>query len=174
MAETALDLLWTRVLSSFLLNGFQVFSPGKGSQNMKVSAQHIHLHPQKQKYSTTKVKSSWLVDKASLHIDIILLFQNLNLEIGLQPSPKLVWTSHQKATHIYFCIHQEEHWTWSGLWNCPPSYSIAIRFFSSAKTSDHEAVRSAYPTSTPESRSIPQPKSRLRGMQTKLPSIWTI
>jgi len=97
MAGTALVSLRALELSRFLLNGNQVFSPRERRQNMKVSAQHT----QKQKHTTTKVKPSRHVDDDSLHIDIILLFQILSLEIGLQPSHKLVCTSQQKATHIF-------------------------------------------------------------------------
>ena len=125
--------------------------------------------PQNQKYSTTKIKSSWLVDKASINIDIILLFQNLNLEIGLKPPPKLIWTSHQQATHIYFCIYQEEHWTWSGLWNCPAYYSMAIRIFSSAKTSEHEAVRSAHPPPPPKAEVFHNPSQDFKACRKSFP-----
>jgi len=73
---------------------------------MKLSAHHPHLHHPKQKYTTTQVTPSWHVDKASLHIDIIHLFQNLNLEIGLQLTQKLVHSSHQNATHTCTCTHR--------------------------------------------------------------------
>ena len=100
MAGTALGSLRALELSSFLLNVYQVFSPRERRQNIKLSAQHT----QKQKYTATQVKPSWHVDDDSLHIDIILLFQNWNLEIGLQPSHKLVCTSQQKDTHIFLYI----------------------------------------------------------------------
>ena len=100
MAGTALVSLQALDLSSFLLNGYQVFSPRERRQNVKLSAQQT----QKQKYTATQVKPSWHVDDDSLHIDIILLFQNWNLEIGLQTSHKLVCTSEQKATHIFLYI----------------------------------------------------------------------
>jgi len=70
-----------------------LFLQGKRFQNMKLSAHHPHLHTPKQNYTTTQVMPSWHVDKASLHIDILLLFQNLSLEIGLQPTHKLVHSS---------------------------------------------------------------------------------
>ena len=82
------------------------FLQGKRRQNMKLSAHHPHLHHPKQKYTTTQVTPSWHVDKASLHIDIIHLFQNLNLEIGLQLTQKLVHSSHQNATHTCTCTHR--------------------------------------------------------------------
>ena len=162
--RTALDSLKDLDLSSFLLNGYQAFSPGERRWNMKLSAQHPHLHLHKPNYTTTQVKSSWHVDKPSLHIDIILLFQNLSLEIGLHPSHKLLCTSQQKATHIYFSIYQEEHWTCSRLWTYPASYSMAIRFFLQRKDVRTWRCPLSTTNSNPQNRSIPQTKSRLGGM----------
>ena len=172
MAGTALDSPWALDLSSFLLNGYKVFSPGERHQNMKLFAQHPQLHPQKQKYTTTQVKSSWHVDKASLHINIILLFENLSLATGLQTSHKLVCTSQQKATHIYFCIYQEEHWTCSGLWTCPASYSMAIKYFLHQKDIRTWHCTLSIPSSTPQNRCIPQSKSRFVACGQSFPPFW--
>jgi len=57
----------------------------------------------------TGVKTSWHVDKASFHIDIQHLFQNLSLEIGLQTSHNIVFTSQQKATHTHTRTHTHTH-----------------------------------------------------------------
>ena len=58
MTGTALDSPWALDLTSYLLNAYKVFSPGERRQHMKLSAQHPQLHPEKQKYTTTLVKSS--------------------------------------------------------------------------------------------------------------------
>jgi len=115
MVETTLDSLRALDLSSFLLNGYQVFCPGERRQNMKMSAQQPDLHPQKQKYTTTQVKPSWHVDKASLHIDIIIFLQN---EPGNRTATFTQVTLYQpaKTTLIFFCIYQEEHWACFGHW----------------------------------------------------------
>ena len=65
------------------------------SEHKAVRSWPPNLHPPQQKYTTTQVTPSLHVDKASLHIDIIPLFQNLSLEIGLQPTHKLVHSSQQ-------------------------------------------------------------------------------
>ena len=96
MTGRAPDSLRALDLSSFLLNGYKVFfSRGKTSEHEAVCSP---LPPPTPK---AEVKPSWHVDKASLHTDIQLLFQNLSMEIGLQTSHKLVCTSQQKATHTH-------------------------------------------------------------------------
>ena len=103
MARTALESLQTLDLSSFLLNGYLVFSPGERRQHMKLSAQH-QLHPPIQKYTTTQVKTSWHVDRASLHIDITLLFPEL--EPGNRTAnftQVSLYQSAKKHTHTQKC-----------------------------------------------------------------------
>ena len=85
-----------------------LFLQGKTCQNMKLTTHHPHpqpyLHPPEQNYTTTHVTPSWHVDTASLHIHIILSFQNLSLEIGLQPTHKFLQNA-TKALHIpLFCV----------------------------------------------------------------------
>jgi len=106
MAGTALDSLQALDLSSFLLNGYQVFSPGEQTSENEAVRPALPPPPPK-----ADVKHSWHVEKASLHIDIELSFHNLSLETGLRPSHKLVCTSQQKATHTHThtCTHTHAH-----------------------------------------------------------------
>jgi hypothetical protein len=95
-------------LFSLLLNGYQdSFSRGKRCQNMKLTTQlphfQSHLHPPEQNYTTTHVMPSWHVNTASLHIDIILLFQNLSLEIGLKPTHKFLQNATNTLHIPLFC-----------------------------------------------------------------------
>ena len=97
MAGRALDSLRALDLSIFLLKGYQIFfSRGKDVRTWSCPLSTPTSTPE------AEVKPSWHVDKASLHIDIQLLFQTLNLEIGPQPSHKLVCTSQQNDhTHAH-------------------------------------------------------------------------
>jgi len=107
MAGTALDLLWALDLSSFLFNGYHDFTPAERRLNMKLSAQQSHFHPPKQKCTTTQVKTSWHVDKASLHIEIILLFPKL--EPGNRTATLTQVSLYQPAkTHTHTHTHRCE------------------------------------------------------------------
>ena len=103
MAGTSLDSPWALDLTRYLLNAYKVFSPGERRQHMKLSAQH-QLHPPIQKYTTTQVKTSWHVDRASLHIDITLLFPEL--EPGNRTAnftQVSLYQSAKKHTHTQKC-----------------------------------------------------------------------
>jgi len=105
MAGRALESLCGLELSSFILNGYQVFFPGEKASEYEAFLSALpHAAPK------SEVKLSWLVDKASLHIDIQLLFQKLDREIRLQTSHKLVRTSQQKRTpHTHTSNHTHTH-----------------------------------------------------------------
>ena len=79
-------------LSSLLFSGYQ----GLFLQGEKMS-EHEANHPPQQNNTTTHVMPSWRVDTASMHIDILLLFQNSSLKIGMQPTHKFL----QNATNTF-------------------------------------------------------------------------
>jgi len=85
-----------------------IFSTRKTSEHDTVRSAFPAPPPKTEVYHKAS-QDSWHVDKASLHFDIILLFPNLSLEIGLQPSHKLVCTSRQKDTNTHTHTHTHTH-----------------------------------------------------------------
>ena len=57
----------------------------------------------------THVMPFWHVDTASLHIHIILSFQNLSLEIGLQPTHKFLQNATNTLHIPLLCAHDYQH-----------------------------------------------------------------
>jgi hypothetical protein len=88
--------------SSLLLSGYQdSFSGGKHIRTWNWPLT-IHTPNPTYIYTTTHVMPSRHVETALLHIHTILLFQNLSVEIGLQPTHKLVYSSPQSGpTHKF-------------------------------------------------------------------------
>ena len=95
----------------------RIFLPRKRRQEMNLPAQHSHLHPPKQKCTTTHVKTSWHVEKASLHIDILLFLEiepgnrtaNFTQVSFYQPAKSHTHTHTQTHTCTHTCTHAHMH-----------------------------------------------------------------
>ena len=125
------DWLLALDLSSFLLSGYQdSFSRWKDvrrwSWPLTTPTPNPTSTPHSKLYHNPR-HTFTACNTASLHTDIILLFQNLSLEIRQQPTHKLVHSSLQSATYTQVSAQYHKHITHSSFlrtWLLAQTHSI--------------------------------------------------